>query len=316
MSVCAGPSSTLLINRTTSSRTSSLRLYNPALSPSDACNGLWIVAGTDPCGAANAQFGTNVQFRNSWTGPRAGQQQQSHDRSASWYRVGSVGRWEHGGPHRCGRVLPARARKPLHAGRTMLHLPSRPVTTPLDGGVAAAQSRCRSGRWYGSARDTFPSRSSGTSAFSAAWHEIQLSNSVTLETMLYHQTSSLRPEPDCSAELVGRVVYGERDVQAAGFFAFNNYYKCAGLVDSPGRRDLSLAAGVVQDALQAIAVDCGLYVVALDRERAPGRLFGRTSDSRASRIPTDPGLDRGNSAINRPQSSQQTSITTCPTSAT
>ncbi|HVZ18668.1 MAG TPA: hypothetical protein VG897_16220, partial [Terriglobales bacterium] len=34
-------------------------LYDPSKPNTDACNGLWTVPGTDPCGAANAQFGTN-----------------------------------------------------------------------------------------------------------------------------------------------------------------------------------------------------------------------------------------------------------------
>ena len=42
-------------------------LYNPALPGTDACNGLWVVAGTDPCGAANAQFGT--AFSSGTPGP-------------------------------------------------------------------------------------------------------------------------------------------------------------------------------------------------------------------------------------------------------
>jgi len=33
-------------------------LYDPTKPSSDACNGLWIVPGTDPCGDANAAFGT------------------------------------------------------------------------------------------------------------------------------------------------------------------------------------------------------------------------------------------------------------------
>jgi hypothetical protein len=37
----------------------SLADYNPSLPSSDACNGLIIVPGTDPCGKANAQLGTN-----------------------------------------------------------------------------------------------------------------------------------------------------------------------------------------------------------------------------------------------------------------
>ncbi len=42
-------------------------LYNPALPASDACNGLWIVKGTDPCGASNRQFGT--AFSSGVVGP-------------------------------------------------------------------------------------------------------------------------------------------------------------------------------------------------------------------------------------------------------
>jgi hypothetical protein len=37
----------------------SLAAYNPALPSSDACNGLIIVPGTDPCGRSNTLFGTN-----------------------------------------------------------------------------------------------------------------------------------------------------------------------------------------------------------------------------------------------------------------
>ncbi len=37
-------------------------LYNPALPASDACNGLLIVKGTNPCGASNAKFGTNFSL--------------------------------------------------------------------------------------------------------------------------------------------------------------------------------------------------------------------------------------------------------------
>ena len=43
------------------------QLYNPALPASDACNGLWVAPGKDPCGAANAQFGTN--FSHGVPGP-------------------------------------------------------------------------------------------------------------------------------------------------------------------------------------------------------------------------------------------------------
>ncbi|HEY0785337.1 MAG TPA: carboxypeptidase regulatory-like domain-containing protein [Acidobacteriaceae bacterium] len=37
-------------------------LYNPAGSPSDSCNGLWIVKGTNPCGDSNTKFGTDFSL--------------------------------------------------------------------------------------------------------------------------------------------------------------------------------------------------------------------------------------------------------------
>ena len=42
-------------------------LYDPSKPASDACNGLWVAPGTDPCGAANKQFGTN--FSSGVPGP-------------------------------------------------------------------------------------------------------------------------------------------------------------------------------------------------------------------------------------------------------
>jgi hypothetical protein len=43
------------------------QLYDPAKPASDACNGLWVAPGKDPCGAANSQFGTN--FSHGTPGP-------------------------------------------------------------------------------------------------------------------------------------------------------------------------------------------------------------------------------------------------------
>jgi Carboxypeptidase regulatory-like domain/TonB-dependent Receptor Plug Domain len=42
-------------------------LYNPALPASDACNGLWVAPGQDPCGASNKEFGTH--FSSGTPGP-------------------------------------------------------------------------------------------------------------------------------------------------------------------------------------------------------------------------------------------------------
>lgn len=43
------------------------QLYDPTKPAGDACNGLWIVPGTDPCGPANSKFGTN--FSSGVPGP-------------------------------------------------------------------------------------------------------------------------------------------------------------------------------------------------------------------------------------------------------
>ena len=43
------------------------QLYDASKPASDACNGLWVAPGTDPCGAANKQFGTN--FSHGVNGP-------------------------------------------------------------------------------------------------------------------------------------------------------------------------------------------------------------------------------------------------------
>ena len=43
------------------------QLYDPSKPASDACNGLWVAPGTDPCGAANKLFGT--AFSSGTPGP-------------------------------------------------------------------------------------------------------------------------------------------------------------------------------------------------------------------------------------------------------
>ena len=43
------------------------QLYDASKPASDACNGLWVAPGADPCGAANKQFGTN--FSSGTPGP-------------------------------------------------------------------------------------------------------------------------------------------------------------------------------------------------------------------------------------------------------
>ena len=43
------------------------QLYDASKPASDACNGLWVAPGTDPCGAANKKFGTN--FSHGVNGP-------------------------------------------------------------------------------------------------------------------------------------------------------------------------------------------------------------------------------------------------------
>ena len=199
-------------------------LYNPALSPSDACNGLWIVAGTDPCGAANAQFGTN--FSSGTPGP--GRALVNNNNHMIAPRVGIA--WDPWGDGntavRIGawRVLPARARKPLHAGG------NAPFAVTASYQTASGWRCCRAAIrvpllqvvWI--ARDIVP--------VSWQWNvsiQRSLARDTTLELGYVGNHAippdlELRPQPDRSAELVSRVVlWRAADVQAAGFYAFNNY---------------------------------------------------------------------------------------------
>jgi hypothetical protein len=59
-------------------------LYDPTKPNTDACNGLWTVPGTDPCGAANSQFGTS--FSKAAYGPNRYLVNQNHHQFAP--RVG------------------------------------------------------------------------------------------------------------------------------------------------------------------------------------------------------------------------------------
>jgi hypothetical protein len=55
-------------------------LYDPTKPNTDACNGLWTVPGTDPCGAANQQFGTS--FSKAADGPNKYLVNQNHHQFA------------------------------------------------------------------------------------------------------------------------------------------------------------------------------------------------------------------------------------------
>ena len=60
------------------------QLYDPSAPSSDACNGLWVAPGKDPCGAANSQFGTN--FSHGTPGPNRSLVNNGHNHFAP--RVG------------------------------------------------------------------------------------------------------------------------------------------------------------------------------------------------------------------------------------
>jgi len=55
-------------------------LYDPTKPNTDACNGIWTVPGTDPCGAANKEFGTN--FSTAASGPNKYLVNQNHHQFA------------------------------------------------------------------------------------------------------------------------------------------------------------------------------------------------------------------------------------------
>lgn len=68
------------------------QLYDPSKSASDACNGLWVAPGKDPCGAANTEFGTN--FSHGTPGPNRSLVKNGHNHFAprigvAWDAFGS-----------------------------------------------------------------------------------------------------------------------------------------------------------------------------------------------------------------------------------
>ncbi len=101
----------------------------------------------------------------------------------------------------------------------------------------------------------------------------------------YHQTSSFDLNQIAPQNWLAASFLSNSDAQKAGFFAFNNYDTSLTFWTHQGDATYNASAGIVQDALQTIAVDRGLYLVTLDRERHPGRFLGWHSDSRASRCP-------------------------------
>ncbi len=163
-----------------------------------------------------------LQFWNCRAGPCAGQQQQSHDRTASgiaWDPWGDgntavrIGAGEFFQRERVSRY-------------TLVDNAPFAITAsyqrPLDGGSAALNPGPLPQEVW--TRETsFPSRISGTSACSAVLLEIQRSNLGYVGNHAIHQTSSYDLNQIAPQNWFAASFMGSGDVQAAGFYAFNNY---------------------------------------------------------------------------------------------
>ena len=88
--------------------------------------------------------------------------------------------------------------------------------------------------------------------------------------------------------------------QAAGFFAFNNYNSNLTWWTHQGDANYHSLQALFKTRYKRSQLTGGLHVVTLDRERDHGRLLAAAFGYQSFMYSGNPGLDRGNSAINRP----------------
>ena len=273
-------------------------LYNPALSPSDACNGLWIVAGTDPCGAANAQFGTN--FSSGTPGP--GRALVNNNNHMIAPRVGIA--WDPWGDGNTAVRIGAGEffQRERVSRYTLVDNAPFAVTAsyqrPLDGGVAALNPGAAPSGGM-DARDIVP--------VSYQWNfsiQRSLARDTTLElgyvgNHAIHQTSSYDLNQIAPQNWLAASFMGSGDVQAAGFYEFNNYssaltwfthqgdatyHSLQTLFKTRYKRSQLTAAYTWSHSIANVLLD-----------DSSGNIGPESFMD-----PTNPRLDRGNSAINRP----------------
>ncbi len=273
-------------------------LYNPALSPMDACNGLEIVAGTDPCGAANAQFGTNfssgtpgpgralVNNNNHMIAPRLGLAWDPWGDGNTAIRVGGGEFFQR---ERVSRyTLVANAPFAITAS----------YNRALDGGAAVvAPGAAPAGGM--DQTDTVP--------VSWQWN-VSIQRSLARDTTLelgyvgnhaYHQTSSFDLNQIAPQNWLASSFLSNSDAQKAGFYAFNNYDTSLTFWTHQGDATYNALQALFKTRYKrsqltaAYTWSHSIADVILD-DSSGGLGF------QSFTLPSNPGLDRGNSAINRP----------------
>ena len=274
-------------------------LYNPALSPRDACNGLWVVAGTDPCGAANAQFGTN--FSSGSPGPGRALVNNNNHQIAP--RLGVA--WDPWGDGNTAiRVGVGEFFQRERVSRyTLVANAPFAVTATYDralGGGAAVVAPGAAPAGGIDPTDTLP--------VSWQWNfsiQRSLARDTTLElgyvgNHAYHQTSSFDLNQINSQNWLASSFLSNSDAQKAGFYAFNNYDTALTWWTHQGDATynaLQVLFKTQYKRSQLTAAYTWSHSIAnVILDDSSGGL-GYQSFT----LPTDPGLDRGNSAVNRPQ---------------
>ncbi len=273
-------------------------LYNPSLSPSDACNGLWHVAGVDPCGAANAQFGTNfssgsagpgralINNNNHMIAPRLGIAWDPWGDGNTAIRAGGGEFFQRERVSRYTLVdnapfaITANYQRPLDGGSAVLN----PGAAP-SGGMDPRAIVPVSYQWNLSVQRN-------------------LAKDTTLElgyvgNHALHQTSSYDINQIAPQNWLAASFMSNGDAQKAGFYAFNNYSSALTWFTHQG--------DATYHSLQA------LFKTRYKRSQLTAAYTWSHSianvllDDSSGNIgpesfmdPTNPNLDRGNSAINRP----------------
>jgi len=276
-------------------------LYNPALSPRDACNGLWIVAGTDPCGAANAQFGT--AFSSGTPGP--GRALVNNNNHAIAPRLGIA--WDPwgdgntairvGGGEFFQRERVSRYTLVSNAPFAVTATYNRALGGPTSSAAVNPSAAPAGGI---DPRDTIP--------VSWQWN-VSIQRSLARDTTLelgyvgnhaYHQTSSFDLNQIAPQNWLAASFLTNTDAQAAGLFTFNNYDTALAWWTHQGDATYNALQVLFKTRYKrsqltaAYTWSHSIANVILD-DSSGGIGF------QSFTLPTDPSLDRGNSAVNRPQ---------------
>ncbi len=274
-------------------------LYNPALPASDACNGLWTVPGQDPCGAANAQFGTS--FSSGTPGP--GRSLVNNNNHLFSPRLGIA--WDPWGDGNTAvRIGAGRFFQRERVSRYTLVANAPFAVTqgfnrPLDSAIPLPPG--------GGAAPAGGMDPSATLPESWQWN-VSIQRSLARDTTLelgyvgnhaYHQTTSYNLNSIAPQNWLAASFNTAAQNQTAGFFAFNNYqnnltwwthqgdanyHSLQALFKTRYKRSQLTAAYTWSHSIANVIMD--------DSSGGLGYQSFMYSGN--------PGLDRGNSAINRP----------------